>query len=112
MSGDYGIAQLSCVESGILFLRCPALSSTSVVSRRLPRLHRVVLFNSLYRSSRMAWWWYADDLPSFWRLLWDGSNEMADAYKAFMEHRDVLSQLVSLGLHIGENDMSVALALA
>ena len=71
-----------------------------------------MLFNSLYRSSRMAWWWYADDLPSFWRLLGDGSNELADAYKAFMEHRDVLSQLVSLGLHIGENDVSVALALA
>jgi hypothetical protein len=28
-----------------------------------------------------------------------------------MEHRDVLNQLVFLGLHIGENDMSVALTL-
>jgi hypothetical protein len=29
-----------------------------------------------------------------------------------MEHRDVLNQLVSMGLHIGENDMSVGLVLA
>jgi hypothetical protein len=68
-------------------------------------------FNSLYRASRLAWPCYADGVPSFWRLLGDGSDEIADAYHAFMEHRDVLNQLLSLGLHIGENDMSAALAL-
>jgi hypothetical protein len=31
-----------------------------------------MLFNSLYRVSRLAWWWYADYLPSLWRLLGDG----------------------------------------
>jgi hypothetical protein len=29
-------------------------------------------FNSLYRASRLAWWWYAEYLPSLWRLLGDG----------------------------------------
>jgi hypothetical protein len=69
-------------------------------------------FNSLYRASWQGWWWHADGVNSFWRLLGDGSREIADAYHVFMEHRDVLNQVVSLGLHIGENDMSDGLVLA
>jgi hypothetical protein len=71
-----------------------------------------MLYDTLYRSSRLALSRSADDLPSFWRLLGDGSDEITDAYDAFMEQRGVLNQLLSLGLHIGENDMSSALDLA
>jgi hypothetical protein len=69
-----------------------------------------MLFDSLYTASWMALWWSADDLPAFWRLLGDGSNEIQVAYDMFMEHREVLNELVSVGLHVGENDMSAALA--
>jgi hypothetical protein len=71
-----------------------------------------MLFNSLYSASRLAWWWHADNMPPFWRLLGDGSTEIGNAYYVFMEHRDVLNQLVSLGLHMGTNDMSSALDVA
>jgi hypothetical protein len=64
----------------------------------------------VYREFWLAWWWYAHDL-AFWCLLGDGSNEIAVLYNVLMEHRDVLNQLVFLGLHIGESDMSVALTL-
>jgi hypothetical protein len=44
-------------------------------------------------------------------MLGDGSNEIVDAHKVSMEHRDVLIQLGSLGIHIGETDLCAALAL-
>jgi hypothetical protein len=71
-----------------------------------------MLYDTLYRSSRLAVLQYADDLPSFWRLLGDGRDEITDAYDAFMEQRSVLNQVLSLGLDIGANDMSSALDLA
>jgi hypothetical protein len=71
-----------------------------------------MLYDTLYRSSRLALLQYADDLPSFWRLLGDGSDEITDAYDAFIKQRSVLNQVLSLGLHIGANDMSSALDLA
>jgi hypothetical protein len=69
-------------------------------------------FASLYRASQLALGSAAHDLPSFWRLLGDGTTEIRAAYYAFMQQRCVLNQLVSLGLHIAENDMSTALVLA
>jgi hypothetical protein len=68
--------------------------------------------DSMYRSSQLALLRDADNLPSFWRLLGNGSDEIATAHDALMEQRCVLNQLLSLGLHIGTNDMSSALDLA
>jgi hypothetical protein len=68
-------------------------------------------FDSVYKAYGSALRRSADDLPSFWRLLGDGSNEIVDARRVFMEHREVLNQLGSLGIHLGETDLCAALAL-